>query len=490
MSDTEPPVDSVASDESQEMVYVCPDCGEVINPDEDGNHSIPDSSSNGQSGDSGEEQDGSGRGPTEDEDEPGTEQEADSGTTNNGETNDPQSEGDEEGSESGESGEESPDVETPKDGDQTSSDGNNGGQQVSKSPPEQPNATQDAEDNGQEDSAVELSEEQKEQELEKLEQTSEERGANEWYDTESTETPDFVENHFDDVEDERAEPESEMAERRKEREERQEARIERVNHSRIVDEYNDRLATDVADAFKQIKTRERPQPSTHGQRVNVRGVIRKQSGDPTEDRLYMHSEPSEAGDRCITVVVDGSGSMDEMEVKLALKSLADACERIGDRFAAVSYSTDGTFSPVEVETKLVTAPNEPFEDKHLDSFRVGGLTPTVSGIQDGRSVSELMPNKEEVLIVITDGIANVTSDGTEHDNSDYSNPAMKAAGKQVNTAQTNGKRVIGLGVGPQLENEAMSNIFGESYVRADMSDMADVLLEIYKDQMNTSTRRR
>jgi Mg-chelatase subunit ChlD len=181
--------------------------------------------------------------------------------------------------------------------------------------------------------------------------------------------------------------------------------------------------------------------------------------------------------------------MDGLEIKLALLALADATEQIGDRFAATAYDTETTSwskSNFNVRTQLITAPTEDFKDKHLNSFKAHGYTPTSSGIEDGRSISDITPNSEDVIIVITDGVANIDREGREHNDDNYQNPAMKEAGDQVATATNEGKRVIGLGVGEYLSDDAMSEIFGNDYFRADMDEISDTLVEIYRRQMETA----
>jgi len=247
------------------------------------------------------------------------------------------------------------------------------------------------------------------------------------------------------------------------------------------------FADEIREAFRKIKTREAPKPAEYGQRINVRGVIRKRSGDPTEERLYLEMDQSEVGDRCITVVVDCSGSMDESEIKLALMALADACEQIGDRFTATAYSTEHCrrHGDPGMKTDLITAPTEKFKPEHLDSFNAHGYTPTASGIQDGRALADITPNSEDVLIVITDGVANVDKDSNVHSN-EVGNPAMVEAQEQFSAAINEGKRVIGIGVGDHLDDNAMTKIFGNSYIRTDMDKIADLLVEIYRGQMRTT----
>lgn len=325
-----------------------------------------------------------------------------------------------------------------------------------------------------------------------MEQSSEERGMSDWFQTdEDYEEPSrFVKRYFEQLQDARSDPETQIGRRKRDRDERINSTDVAVQHQDVLDEYEDRFADEITEAFRKIKTRSAPKPSEHGQRVNMRGVVRRRSGDMAEERLYLEMEPSEVGDRCITVVVDGSGSMDELEVKLALYALADATEQIGDNFASSTYDTEssGAFkSSYNPRTNLITGPTEQFKPEHLDTFNADGLTPTATGISDGRSLTEITPNSEDVIIVITDGLANIDVDGNACDDNRIENDAMDQSSDQVNTAINSGKRVIGVGVGEHLEDDAMHKIFGNNYVKTEMEEIADALIDIYRGQMDTNT---
>lgn len=63
---------------------------------------------------------------------------------------------------------------------------------------------------------------------------------------------------------------------------------------------------------------------------------------------------------------------------------------------------------------------------------------------------------------------------------------MVEAQEQFSAAINEGKRVIGIGVGDHLDDNAMTKIFGNSYIRTDMDKIADLLVEIYRGQMRTT----
>ncbi len=318
-----------------------------------------------------------------------------------------------------------------------------------------------------------------------MDNSSAERDMDDWEGYEGDNSSNLIEQHYSNLQEKRAEPSTEIGLRKEERDNRIEEINNYVSSEKVQEKYEERFADEIREAFRKIKTREAPKAAEYGQRINMRGVIRRRSGDPTEERLYLEMDQSEVGDRCITVVVDSSGSMDELEIKLALMALADACEQIGDRFTATNYSTKTTNSRnLDVETNLITAPTEKFENEHLDSFKAHGYTPTSSGIRDGRALSDITPNSEDVIIVITDGVANVDIDENLFSD-DINNEAMNESEEQFNAAINEGKRVIGVGVGQYLDDKCMQKIFGNSYIRTDMDKIADALVDIYRGQMKT-----
>ena len=418
------------------------------------------------SGENGEEQEENGNEGSENGEE--QEENGNEGSENGGEQ--------ENGNEESENGEEQEDGEEQGDNGEEQEDGeeNDNGE-------ENPSENSNSNNTSNENSELEDTKED-------MDNSSAERDMSDWHDTTSNyESPaEFVQEYFNKIQEKRAEPETDIGKRIRDRDNRMNSVSTSVTGEQVLTEYDKRFADEFREAFRKIKTREAPKPAEYGQRVNMRGVIRKRSGDPTEERLYMEMDQSEVGDRCITVVVDGSGSMDELEIKLALLALADACEQIGDRLVATTYDTETTrgYGTRNIRTHLITSPSETFEKEHLNSFNANGYTPTASGIEDGRALADITPNSEDVLIVITDGIANITLDGEKTLN-ERNSEAMTQASKQVAAAINEGKRVIGLGVGQNLSDSDMEKIFGSSYFRADMDEITDTLVEIYRQQMKT-----
>lgn len=421
-------------------------------------------------------------------DEEGDEQNSEDGEENQENGEDGQSGGEQDGE-----GKEQEEGDNRQDGEEDDENGQSGDEQGSEGEGEDGGEDgNQSGSSGEDDNANTLDEDEREELKENMEDSSAERDMSDWFEVdENYEEPSkFVKRYYEQLQDARSDPETQLEKRKRDRDDRVQDQSVSVRHQEVLQEYDDRFADEISEAFRKIKTRSAPKPSEHGQRVNMRGVVRRRSGDMAEERLYLEMEPSEVGDRCVTVVVDGSGSMDELEVKLALYALADAATEIGDNFASTTYDTQSaamfqsTYTP---RTHLITGPTENFKPEHLDTFNANGLTPTANGIADGRSLTEITPNSEDVIIVITDGLANIEEDGTACDDNNIHNRAMEQASEQVNAAINNGKRVIGIGVGEHLEDDAMHKIFGNNYVKTEMDGIADALIDIYRKQMETDT---
>lgn len=242
------------------------------------------------------------------------------------------------------------------------------------------------------------------------------------------------------------------------------------------------LADEIEEAFEELNTRDEWVPARRGSRVNVRAATRRQAGDFTENELYERKQRAEVGDRAVSVALDLSSSMPERDAKMALAALQKAVSIIGDQFTACGYSTftpDGSSYTV-VNTPLITAPDEDFEPHHLNAVWATGKTPTPSGIVEASRLLDECSKPEQLLIVITDGSPNVTSDGYGSNRK-----AMDESVQRVKELKRDGIKVIGMGVG-NVNRRKMDQVFSDQYVVTDMDNFSEKLIEIYWDQMELS----
>jgi len=233
---------------------------------------------------------------------------------------------------------------------------------------------------------------------------------------------------------------------------------------------NSDLVRDLKDALRELTTRDRDVPATSGHSLNIDAVVRHNAGAYGERDLYIHRQRAEAGDRAIAVALDMSGSMSETRALTAVAALAEATEVVGDDFSAIAFQ--------DSRTRLITAPAEGFEYRHLDKVETGGGTPTALGIKDAGGLVAQANKPEKLVVCITDGRANVNlSDGTSTGDAD------RDVRQVVHALRGRGVKVIGLGVDGATPGY-MSELFGEDYVTARMQDLVGALVEIYRRQMN------
>jgi Mg-chelatase subunit ChlD len=249
------------------------------------------------------------------------------------------------------------------------------------------------------------------------------------------------------------------------------------------------LRDDIAQVFRQFKTRDVPRPSRQGDRLNVDGIVRRKAGNRSETKLFKKKRNVARGDRAVHVASDFSGSMHESQVKMAISAVGAATDIIGDAFSASVWTADRSSkrfgkSVGKAALGLITGPDEDFDPEHLNAFETGGGTPTANGIQFGSAVLDDMRGGDRVLIIVTDGKPNKRlSPRDESPTGD----AEKDARVMVQEARKDGQKVIGLGVGA-VNEQNMANVFGPNgYVMASMDNLAQKLLTVYQDQLRIDT---
>ena len=261
--------------------------------------------------------------------------------------------------------------------------------------------------------------------------------------------------------------------------ERREKRDKRIRSSGgithdIQGEVNKRgLVEEVVETFYRLKTRDRDTRSTKGRRLNERAVVRNLSGNFAEQKLYFKRQRAETGDRAVGVAVDLSGSMDAVETMVALGTLAEAVDIIGDELVITTFHSH--------DSAMITGPEEEFDWSHFKAARAGGSTPTAHGVLDSQLLLDEVTKREKVLFVITDGKPNVGLEQTRRN-------ALEDAKAQVKRARHDNVKVIGLGLSGMNEQN-MKTMFGkDNYVMVNDNRLAEDLLTVYRNQMSTPRR--
>lgn len=240
------------------------------------------------------------------------------------------------------------------------------------------------------------------------------------------------------------------------------------------------VITDLREGFMELVSRPVPQPSMAGPQLDPMNVARRASGDMSVQRLFEESVEVEVGDRVVGLCTDFSGSMagDMLDLAVTAGAVAKATDIIGDEFVWNGYG----YRRKEIKTPLVTGPNESFEWEHTESVRSMGSTPTASGIRDCEVLMEKTSVRKKLMIVITDGMANITEEGE----SSSDNEAVEQARLAVDECQSRGIDVIGIGIGDMSEQK-MDETFGKGNHRLTTIDtLAEDILTLYAKQLDVN----
>ena len=327
-----------------------------------------------------------------------------------------------------------------------------------------------------------------------------ENGAEDWFglddDVDYEDAADSDERRYERVKRREQESNTPIGERLRERDETLENSRPRDSHDKVRDILRETgIAEDVATAFRKFKTQDITVAAEDGDELNIENIVAHKAGDYGETRVYEQTYRATTGGRVIGVSMDLSGSMvnkkghlgsDRLrDAKAALGALHVATEQIGDDLVVNGYTT-ARRSYTNVETPLIVGPSESFEWEHLDACTtaLSKYTATADGVADMRGLLEQAHGREKVMIVVSDGGANVELGGGE---ASYGDAALDDARERVEKARAEGIKVIGLGVGKGISDDDLAHMFGEDgYVRADDENMADRLVEVYKQQLDLS----
>ena len=290
---------------------------------------------------------------------------------------------------------------------------------------------------------------------------------------------------------------TDVEKRKRERDERIESTRVRQDHEELEQRARQSGAiSDLKNGFRKLVSRPTPRPATAGPQIDPYNVTRRAAGDMTIRELFEERVEVETGERCVGLATDISGSMrsDITELKIAGGVIAEATQIIGDDFVWEAFtdqhSKRHTPSEERLDLRIVTGPNEKFEWEHVDSFSDEYNEPTAAGIRDCRMLMEQTSARQNVMIVITDGVTLVEEDGSF---GGRSGAPVEHARQAVEECRRDGFDVIGLGIGG-MDEEKMEEQFGTdqmgnpNYQLTDIDSLAEDVLEIYKNQMSVTRR--
>lgn len=264
--------------------------------------------------------------------------------------------------------------------------------------------------------------------------------------------------------------------------------------------HNSGAVSELKEGFRELVSRPTPRPATAGPQIDPNNVVRRAAGDMTIQQLFKEQVEVETGERCVGLATDISGSMgsDINELKIAGGVIAEATEIIGDDFVWEAftdrYSNRHEPSEERLDLRIVTGPQESFEWEHVDSFGSEANEPTAAGIRDCRRLMDETAARQNVMIVITDGVTLIEEDGTHYRNSEDGRAGpIDHTRRAVKECRQDGFDVIGLGIGG-MDEEKMEEQFGTdqrgnpNYRLTTIDTLAEDILEIYKSQMSVTRR--
>jgi hypothetical protein len=250
---------------------------------------------------------------------------------------------------------------------------------------------------------------------------------------------------------------------------------------------------ELKEGFEELVSRPLPEPARRGTRIDPINISRRAAGDITITELFEDEKIVETGERCVGLATDISGSMGSAidELKIAGAAIGKATDIIGDEFVWEAFtdqscSDDEPYPECRLDLRVVTGPDEQFEWEHVDSFMASRNEPTAAGVRDCFNLMQQTDANEYVMIVITDGVALVEEDGKLNRGG---NEPVEHARQAVNQIRAQGVDVIGLGIGSMDERKMEETFGGNNYRLTNIDNLAQDILELYKEQMEVVKQR-
>jgi Mg-chelatase subunit ChlD len=231
------------------------------------------------------------------------------------------------------------------------------------------------------------------------------------------------------------------------------------------------LAEVIREDLREAAEEEEDTTGTEGDLLDMRNVTRRLAGDTTVEDYYRTRTTRPGDDIAVGVSVDMSGSMSgvELEAKAAVGAFLHAVQQFGGDVVANAWH-----DPSEVKVRLVTGPYEEFRWQHLDAVEPGGGDPIASGMLECAEMLDATRASEKLLVVITDG--NPTIRSREDLRGDVSTVKAEAERTAEECRSRLDQTVIGVGVGMQISEDAMAEMFGAEYSQhCDFDELGDVL---------------
>lgn len=230
--------------------------------------------------------------------------------------------------------------------------------------------------------------------------------------------------------------------------------------------------------------------SRKGKNIDIKRAIRRKAGDKTENKLFNRERKENPSNNIIGITMDGSGSMrreNRLEESLKAAAAIGEATKIKDDDITINqfYSFRGEKNDSEkVKVEFLTEIGEKFDIKQLNKAALYHREPAALGIE--KTVEEMDKSQnqgEKILFVILDGNPTIKKNGKPYKSIGVKEEAVNEISDHVEEARDKKIKVIGIGVGSDISEWVMDNIFGEDWFKFDSDTMAEKMLSIYRNQV-------
>jgi|GEM_PF-1272824 hypothetical protein len=234
-------------------------------------------------------------------------------------------------------------------------------------------------------------------------------------------------------------------------------------------EVDESIVNELTILLEKIKNEDLFVESEWGEAVNIRNYLRHICGEKWRN-LYYEIKPADTGGRAILIVLDLSGSMKEKiyETIKACHIVSQASEYLNDRIAAFGFQ-----EKIGVGNQIIFSPIKFWHEKYMPEYYTGldvfGSTPLREAVIEAGEWLKPVTAKEKVVFIFTDG------------------EPTSSTPEQVFRAicRLGDLRVIGIGIGTEINPEMLQSCFGNSYLWVpNIRDMPNLLFSVYLSFMD------
>lgn len=231
----------------------------------------------------------------------------------------------------------------------------------------------------------------------------------------------------------------------------------------ILDEIYNGTSNDIQNALRKLKMSKRRENSEKGNEINIERFIQSKLGNSEVNEIFRERKMKNKGRIMVSLCMDFSGSMNKETTRDVMFSLYSATKINGDYLSISGFRHNSS--------KIVKLPNEEINWTDIEAINFRGRTPMSRGIVTGSRIIRKY-NKRKIMFVLTDGKPNqfINKSG------ELPNIVEKLKSEQnIN--------IIGIGIGDDIEEDTMREVFGQNYAMTSRKNIATKILELYKNQI-------